>query len=311
MFPDLLVLVDAFNTVILARRTEHIFRITRLFYRITWSPFAAIGRRISSGRWREGFLGVYGPLSLLMLFGLWACALVFGFALLQWSLGAEPGTLPGTLQNDLYLSAAALFTMSTGEEKNAASKVIAVLEGGLGMGSLGMAIAYLPVLYQSFSKRELQISLLDAWAGSPPSAGELLKLSPASAKRLESQLEHWELWAAQVLEIQLSFPMLAYFRSQHANQSWLTALVAIVDTSALIRICSGSDLQRQANLTFAMGTHVLTDIALIFGVNPEPPENRLTEEDYSELVRIASSKPALFRCFVPLVSRLEALPGPI
>ena len=156
----LLVLVDAFNTIVLARRTEHIFRIARIFYLTTWKPCAAISRRISSGRWREAFLGIYGPLSLLSLFGLWALSLVFGFALLQWSLGDQPGALPGTINNDLYLSAAALFTMATGDPKNTPSRFVAVCEGGLGMGFLGLVVGYLPVLYQSVSRRELQVSLL-------------------------------------------------------------------------------------------------------------------------------------------------------
>src|ERR1700733_4123619 len=149
-----LVLVDTFNTLVLARRTEHVFRIARAYYWLTWNPFAAIARRIQSSRGREGFLSVYGPLSLLALFALWAAGLVAAFGLIQWAVGMRPGTLPGTLSNDVYLSAATLFTLSTGDPINAGSKAIAVIEGGLGLGFLGLVIGYLPVLYQSFSKRE-------------------------------------------------------------------------------------------------------------------------------------------------------------
>ena len=84
-----LVLVGAFDTVVLARRTRHMFRIARLFYSLTWDPFAAISRRIQSSRTREGFLSVDGPLSLLFLFALWAGALVFAFGLLRWAVGVE------------------------------------------------------------------------------------------------------------------------------------------------------------------------------------------------------------------------------
>jgi hypothetical protein len=292
-----LVLVDAFNTLVLARRTEHVFRITRLYYWLTWSPFAGVARRIRSSRGREGFLSVYGPLSLLMLFALWAAGLFVAFGLLQWAIGMRPGSLPGTFANDLYLSASTLFTLSTGDPVNPGSKAVTVLEGGLGLAFLGLVIGYLPVLYQSFSRRELAISLLDARAGSPPSASALLQFAPRNAEKLEHQLELWEQWAAQLLENQLSFPMLAYFRSQHSNQSWLTALVAMTDCAAVVNLCSKDDLQRQAGLTLAMGRHVLTDIAVIFGLEQESArgarEERLEKSDFLKLQNIVASRPEI------------------
>jgi hypothetical protein len=294
-----LVLVDAFNTLVLARRTEHVFRIARAYYRLTWNPFAAIARRIQARRTREAFLSIFGPLSLLVLFGLWAIGLVLAFGLLQWALRMQPASLPGTFWNDLYLSASTLFTLSTGDPKNASSKLIAVIQGGLGLAFLSLVIGYLPVLYESFSKRELRISLLDARAGSPPSAGALLQSAPSTADRLERQLATWEEWSAQVLENQLSFPMLAYFRSQHSNQSWLTALVAMIDCAAVVSLCSKDDLQRQADFTFAMGRHVLADIAVVFGLTQESPagqekNERLPDSEFAKLQQIIGSRPALF-----------------
>jgi len=294
-----LVLVDAFNTLVLARRTEHVFRIARAYYRLTWSPFAAIARRIQARRTREAFLSIYGPLSLLVLFGLWAIGLVLAFGLLQWALRMQPASIPGTFWNDLYLSASTLFTLSTGDPKNAGSKLIAVIQGGLGLAFLSLVIGYLPVLYESFSKRELRISLLDARAGSPPSAGALLQSAPSTPDRLELQLATWEEWCAQVLENQLSFPMLAYFRSQHSNQSWLTALVAMIDCAGVVSLCSKDDLQRQADFTFAMGRHVLADIAVVFGLTQESPagqekNERLPDSEFAKLHQIIVSRPALF-----------------
>jgi hypothetical protein len=89
------------------------------------------------------------------------------------------------------------------------------IEGGLGFTFLALVIGYLPVLYQSFANREVRISLLDARAGSPPSAGELLIRQGPDPDRLEQQFANWEEWAAELLESQLSYPVLAYFRSQH------------------------------------------------------------------------------------------------
>ncbi len=303
-------LVDAFDTLVLARRTQHIFRIARAYYWVTWSPFAAIGRRLESSRHREAFLAVYGPLSLLMLFGVWAIGLTLGFGLLQWAARMQPGAVPGTFGNDIYLSASTLFTLSAGDPKNTASKAIAVIQAGLGIGFLGLVIGYLPVLYESFSKRELRISLLDARAGSPPSAGALLQFAPLSPDKFEDQLATWEEWSALVLENHLSFPMLAYFRSQHSNQAWLTALVAIVDCAAVVSLCSKDDLQRQAELTFAMGRHVIADMATVFALNKETADHdwgtrRMSEHDFTELQRILGSSPRLFEAGLFTESKLR------
>src|ERR1700710_250232 len=109
-----LVLVDVFNTIILARRTANSFRITRAFYALTWRPFAALARRIRSSSGREGFLAIYGPLSLLTIFWTWTVVLILAFAGLQWSVGMHPAGMPGTAANTLFLSATALLTLETG-----------------------------------------------------------------------------------------------------------------------------------------------------------------------------------------------------
>jgi hypothetical protein len=43
----------------------------------------------------------------------------------------------------------------------------------------------------------------------------------------------WEIWGSELLESHLSYPMLAYYRSQHQDQFWLAALTAIMGFSPL------------------------------------------------------------------------------
>jgi hypothetical protein len=271
--------VDAFNTLVLARRTRHVFRIARLYYLLTWKPFAALARKIKSPLRRESVLGIYGPMSLLLLIVLWGIGLVLAFGLLEWSVGMESPEFTSTFAHDLYLSSRALVTLNDGAPKNATSQFLSVCEGGLGLAFLGLVVGYLPVLYQSFAKRELVISLLDARAGSPPSAGGLLASMPFEADGIVQQLEKWESWMAQLLENQISFPMLGYFRSQHSNQAWLTALVAILDYATIIGTASEGSLRLQADLTAAMGRHVLSDVVVIFGLEKScqgKPSTRLS-----------------------------------
>ena len=142
---------------------------------------------------------------------------------------------------------------------------------GAGFGVLALVIGYLPVLYQTFSRRESRISLLDAHAGSPPTAGALLLRHPPNvrASSLRATLADWETWAADLLESHLSYPMLAYYRSQHEEQSWVAALTMIMDTCALIIACNrctplDEALVEQAAYTFAMARHAAADLAQVF-----------------------------------------------
>jgi len=288
----IIVLVDAFETVILARRAQRIFRITRYFYLLSWKPYSAIARLIASGRRREYYLSIYGPLSLILLLGFWAVGLIAGFGAVQWALRIRLNGNPLDLPTAIYFSATSFFTLGLGEPNNDASKYLMVVEAGLGFSFLGLVIGYLPVLYQSFSNRERRISLLDARAGSPPSAAELILRQGASPDRLEQQLADWEEWAAELLEGQLSYSMLAYFRSQHANQSWLAALTTIVDASALVIAGAEHDLKHQAELTFAMGRHALVDLATLFSTEPKDRQfERLTSVNFAQLMVVLKASP--------------------
>ena len=113
-----------------------------------------------------------------------------------------------------------------------------VAEAGTGLAFLALVIGYIPVLYQSFSRREIYVTLLDARAGSPPSAGSLLRRYALSDQRdiMNQFLREWEFWAAEILESHLSYPILMYYRSQHERQSWLAGLTVILDTTALILV---------------------------------------------------------------------------
>ena len=279
------VLADAFDTIVLARRAERIFRVTAWFYAVTWRAFALVARRIRSGERRERLLSTYGPLSLLGLLALWAVGVIVAFTLLHWAAGLRVRQGGSGFSFDLFFSGAALFTMSLGEPLNAPSKVLLVLEAGLGFSLLGLVVGYLPVLYQSFANREQQISMLDARAGSPSAATELIIRQGRSAAKLEKQLAAWEEWASDLLETQLSYPMLAYFRSQHENQSWLGALVTVLDASAVTLVAADGDLKRQAELTFAMGRHALADLVSVFRLRPPADEepDRLPPAEFDRM----------------------------
>ena len=266
------VLWDAFETIILPRRVARWFRITRLFYLSTWIPWRGFARRIRSPKIRESFVGYFGPLSLLCLFVVWAAALVLGFACMYYGAAAHADTTQPSFSTLLYMSGTTFFTLGLGDvvPHTQGERRLVVFEGGLGFGFLALVLSYLPVIYQAFSRREVNIVLLDARAGSPPTAAELLRRhsGPGGLEALQQLLRDWERWSAQLLESHISYPVVSYFRSQHSNESWLGALTALLDTSAFLIASVDNACSRQARLTFAMCRHTVVDLAQVFYATP-------------------------------------------
>lgn len=296
MFCCLGVALDAFQTIILPRRPTGRFQITRIFFAATWTPWVAIARATRHQKAREQIYSVYGPLSLLLLLLLWALLLILGFALFFFAMGSPfadsiVGAGAGAWKRfgtDLYVSGTTLGTLGLGDvlPRSLMSRTLIICESGVGLGFVALVIGYLPVLYQAFSRREVSIALLDARAGSPPTAAELLRRHgfKGGEAALESLLAEWERWSAEILESHISYPILCYYRSQHDNQSWLSALVAILDTCALLISVIEGEASRQAQLTFVMARHALVDLGHVFHVRERSgSEDRLPPAEFNRL----------------------------
>jgi len=289
------VLWDVFETIVLPRRVTRRVRLTRLFYRFLWQPWSAAGAKIHKKKRLETFLSIFGPLSLLILLWLWAFVLVAGFACIHWAIGSRIGSVGGakSFLTDLYFSGTTFFTLGLGDiaPVGGTARAVTVIEASVGFGLLALVIGYLPVLYQSFSRREVNISMLDARAGTPPTAVELLRRhqEAQSIDSLHQLLRDWESWAADLLESHLSYPVLCFFRSQHDNQSWLAALSTVLDACSLVMVGIDGMPKWQAQLTFKMARHTIVDIAQIFNAAPLRGDGqRLTDERLTQLRSVLS-----------------------
>lgn len=270
------VLIDAFEAVVLPRRIKHGFRLGRLYYQSAWCAWRAASRVLPARRWRQGFLSIFGPLSLFGLLSIWAVGLILGFALLHWSFRtalAFPQAADDHFATYFYFSGTTFFTLGYGDivPTRNLGRLLSAAEAGIGFGFLAIVISYVPVLYQTFSRREITISLLDARAGSPPSAGELLRrlVETGNIAAIGPLLVQWEHWSAELLESHLSFPVVSYYRSQHDNQSWVATLTTVLDTSAAVIAAVDGPESYQARLTFAMARHAAVDLGLVFLTQPK------------------------------------------
>jgi hypothetical protein len=283
----LLILWDGFETVLLPRRVTRKVRLSRLFYQVTWRGWSGIFAHMSNRKRREQALSAYGPLSILVLMILWAAGLILGFTLIHW--GRQSSLFlqheePLTFLTYAYMSGTMFFTLGLGDivPLDAFARVLTLAEAGTGFGFLGIVIGYLPVLYGGFSEREANVALLDARAGTPPAAIELLRRASRTqcVGSLDRLFVDWERWAADLLERHISYPVLSYYRSQHDNQSWLAALTVMLDTCSLVLAGVEGVPRWQAQLTFAMARHAAVDLAQIHNTPPlAPVHDRLGTED--------------------------------
>jgi hypothetical protein len=302
-----LVLWDGFETILLPRRVTRKLRLTSAFYRLSWRVWSGLFGRIRPRKRRDQALSAYGPLSMVMLLMLWAAGQVTAWALLHWarqSPMAEQAAFHTDLPTYLYVSGTTFFTLGLGDivPRDTVGRVLTVIEAGSGFGFLAIVIGYMPVLYGAFSQRERAISLLDARAGTPPSAVELLCRyhRAQGAGSLDALLVEWERWAADLLQSLVSYPVLAFYRSQHDNQSWLATLATMLDACALLLAGAGAGSRWQAQLTFAMARHAVVDLAQVLHAPPYlGPCARLSPADLPALVRV------LHDAAIPLPPREE------
>ena len=280
-----LVFQDAFEVMLLPRRVHRRLRLMRLFFEAAWTMWSQLALRIAPGHRRERFLSVFGALSMMTLFGCWASGLIAGFGVLEWALQSGPAS---TLPEQVYMSGVTFFTLGYGDvvPHSASARAVAVLEAGTGIGFIATVIGYLPVLYQLFARREAHVVQLDGRAGSPPTAGTMLCRHAAELGKLDELLREWEVWGGELLESHLSYPMLVYYRSQHDDQSWLTALTAIMDTCALILVGVDGMGPLQARMTFTMARQVLVEMARSVQAKPSPYRggDRLDDAGFAHLV---------------------------
>jgi len=284
-------LLDVFSTIVVPRSSNRRFRLTRILFRGFWRPWRWMGVRFRSREGRERFLAVAAPGFLFVLLAVWAMLVMLAYALILWSPPFVDGIqhVQGeeiTFATTLYFSGTSLFTIGFGDiVATGFTRAIVVAEGATGLGLVAVVIAYLPVLYASFNRREVGIMLLDARAGSPPSGPELLRHAAEvhDKQGLATLFTDWERWAADVLETHLSYPLLAFFRSPHDNTSWVTSLGAVLDAATLILSTMDKEPLPGAQTFYRTGVHAVEDLFYYFQVEERRP--MIERSEFEDVLR--------------------------
>ncbi len=267
------ILNDVFQSVVVPRPTPARFRLTRWVVRPGWRSWRAMGLRARSTGQRERVLGVFAPLLVVVLLVLWLTGLGLGFGLIFYGLRAQLHPVVQDFPTALYFAGTSVLTIGFGDfvATSGLARLLALTAGGTGLGTIALAISFLFSLYGSFQRREILIVMLDARAGAPPSGVNLLETMAklGMVDDLPRLFGEWEKWGAEVLDSHLAYPVLAYFRSSHDNESWVSALGAVLDATTLVLTTVVDGPRGPAKMMFAMGTHLVEDLARFFRIESD------------------------------------------
>jgi hypothetical protein len=257
---------DLFVVAVVPRPARGRFRQATIIIRSSWRIWRWVSTRLGEGLPREDRLGAYGPLLVMFLLAAWFIGLVVGYGLMLDALSDQLVPVPANLVESFYVAAGLMVGLTDFAAVGAVTRVVAILEAATGLALVAVVISLLFSLYASFQRREVLIITLDALAGAPPSGVVLLEnsLHNDMIKHLDETFDEWKVWSAEVLESHLAYPILAYFRSSHDNESWVSAIGAVLDAAVLV-LTTVEDVPRgPAKLMYNAGAHLVEDLSWFF-----------------------------------------------
>ena len=281
-------LLDVFRTLVMPRAARGRFRLSRILFQPMWRAWRWVGVRRSSVQARERVLAAAAPFFFFVLLVGWVVLALTGFDLILWSPAFSQGLgrAEESFGNGLFSAGTSLFTLGFSQGAVTGwTRAVKVAIGATGLGLFAVVIAYLPVLYQAFNRREVGVLLLDTRAGSPPSGPELLHRmgSAGVASSLPDLFAEWERWVADVLETHMSYPLLALFRSPHDETSWVTSLGSVLDAATLILTAVDDEPDERAKLLFGTGVHAVEDLFYYFRLEERPTV--ITRDEFEDVLQ--------------------------
>jgi hypothetical protein len=271
--------VSMVSTFIVPRDTPA--RLAAFVSRVVMPAFRMLARPFGSYEAQDRILAFQAPWFLLALLGTWLGLLLCGFAGLLIAIARLD------VPNAFREAGSSIVTLGFATTASPGATVIDLIAAGSGLFVVALLIGYLPSLYTSFNRRERTVTLLESRAGSPAWGPEILwrHQQVGIVDSLPAFYEHWESWCADVGESHASYPVLIFFRSPDPLRSWLTGLVAVLDSAALYNALCPTTAPSEARLCLRMGFTSLRTLAealyIPFDPDPHPDDPiRLTYEEY-------------------------------
>ncbi len=205
----------------------------------------------------------------------WLIFFFVGFSLIFWAL------VPGGITKAFAIAGPAMWEIGNDRARGGYQQAILYAASLTAIVTVTLQIAYLPTLYSAFNRRETEIALLNARAGVPSWGPELLARTHyalgsgvSTVNTLPDLYASWERWASDVAESHTTYLPLVRFRSPKPLSSWVTSLLAVLDSAALYLALSPQAAPVvPARLCLRSGFTCLQEIARAMGFDmPQDPD---------------------------------------
>ena len=255
-------------------------RLTALVLRIVTLPMRVAARTIDDYEVRDRLRAYAAALYVVSILVLWLVLFLVGFGLmlLPWSAG---------LGDALRTAGSSMFTLGFAVPHGPFPVLIVYGAALTGLVVVALQIAYLPVLYSAYNRRETLVTMLEGLAGTPGWGPEILVRSVAidNLEGLGDMYDRWMEWAADVSESHTAYQVLMYFRSPHSRRSWVISLLSILDAAAMhLALCPVSVPAPARNL-MRIGYLAFRQLSATAGhpvpADPSPDDDiELTRDDF-------------------------------
>ncbi len=265
-----LMLYDIFASVVVPRAVSATFRTSVLVVRGSWRLWRDYAVTIKDADKREDFLGRFAPGVLIGLLIVWLSGLLLGYGLIFYGLRGHTQPPLHSYIDAVYFAGTSLLTIGYGDivATDTIARLFTLAAGATGLALFALTISFIFSIFGSFQNREVFIVMMGGRAGAPPSGVTLLE-TVSKYKIFEDfaqSMREGERWAASVLESHLAYPVLAYFRSSHDDESWIGTLGALLDASTMLITLTDSPLVGRAKLLHLIGVHLVRDLTRYFRV---------------------------------------------
>jgi len=280
----ILTLFSALSTFVLPRSARS--QLNRIVFGLLRRIFNFILHFAKTYPRRDAIMAYYAPIGLMLLLPTWYILISIGYAAMYWALGV------GDLFAVFRLSGSSLIGLGFEASETLFVTLLVFTEAVIGLILVAMLIAYLPTMYAAFSRREQVVNMLEVRAGSPPSALEmLLRFNRIHGlEKLSDYWKTWEAWFADVEESHTTLPALIFFRSPRPENSWVTAVGAVLDAASITLSAVEIPYDASAALCIRAGYLALRRVANYFDIpnpqNPHYPENPICvdREEFDDIL---------------------------
>lgn len=264
-FFAVLVLMDVFLTIVVPRATSRRFRIGTFVYEsVLWRLFKKLTPKNATLSWKTEARGIFVPAAFFFLFGVWFLLLQIGFALILLGLGTQ--VHPAILEFDdaCYFAGITILTIGYGDvvPVSVGARVAVILAAICGLLFMALLVSHLFTLQTQLQSREEVVNEMASRAGAPASGVVLLMRyrELEIMEKLSDEYNDWENWLAELLESHRAFPILLYFPSTSAQDSWLSVTGALLDASTLMTCAIRSERRGRAELFYGLGCNAVQSL---------------------------------------------------